>query len=75
LVDLQHRSPALAGLNKLLRAAVIVTGHQKPVPVDRRGGIETVLHDHFGFITATYADGRSQDRRRIAIYARRLSFD
>ena len=75
LIDLQHWPPAFARLNELLRPAVIVTGHQKPVPVHRRGGIEMVLHDHFDFIAATHADNRAQDWCRVAICSCRLSFD
>jgi hypothetical protein len=53
--------------------ATSMIGFIAPAGVIVRNGIEMILDDHFHFVAAAPADDRSEDRRRVAVRACRLS--
>jgi hypothetical protein len=75
LVDLQNGAPALAWINRLMRPAVVIAGHQEPVPMHRCHNVERILDRHLHLIAAAQADDRPKDGCRVAIGPGRFSFN
>ena len=67
LVDGQNRTPTIAWMNKLLRPAVVIAGHQEPMPMNRCDKVERIFDRHLHFIAAAQADDWPKDRCRVAI--------
>jgi hypothetical protein len=73
LVDPEGPLPGGTGLDLRLRSAICRARDRQAVPMDRRGCVECVLHDHLHSISATEAEDGSKDGRRVAECPRGLS--